>query len=68
MMKNKKNNFSFHGIRQRNMVFIAGFEPVFIDHYKNSSEFDLDKLRKEIKNLKNILVLYITYYNVNSSQ
>ena len=51
------------------MVLIAGFEPIFIDHYKNSSQIDLEKLKEEIKKSKNdIGAVLLTHYNVNNSE
>ena len=28
------------------MVLLSGFKPVFIDHYKNSSQIDIIKFKK----------------------
>ena len=31
-----------------NMVLLSGFEPIFIDHYKYSSQLDINELKKKI--------------------
>jgi dTDP-4-amino-4,6-dideoxygalactose transaminase len=51
------------------MVLLSGFEPIFIDHYKNSPEIDLKCLKKNIDNYGNrIGAVLLTHYNVNNSK
>tara|TARA_B110000037_G_scaffold208647_1_gene256951 strand:- start:1139 stop:2371 length:1233 start_codon:yes stop_codon:yes gene_type:complete len=70
---NKKKNkiilSSFTVFDMINMVLLSGFEPIFIDHYKNSSQVDIGQLREKINKHKNeIGAVLLTHYNVNNSE
>lgn len=67
--KNKILLSSFTVFDMINMVLLSGFEPIFIDHYKNSPEIDLKCLKKNIDNYGNrIGAVLLTHYNVNNSK
>ena len=67
-LKNKILLSSFTVFDMINMVLLSGFKPVFIDHYKNSSQIDIIKFKKKILELANeIGAVMITHYNVNNS-
>ncbi len=52
-----------------NMVLLSGFEPVFVDHYKNSSQIDIGQLKEKLNNFENkIGAVLLTHYNVNNSE
>ena len=50
--KNKIILSSFTVFDMINMVLLAGFKPIFIDHYKDSSQIDIHELKKIYINLK----------------
>ena len=51
-----------------NMILISGFEPIFIDHYKNSSQINIDKLIKKLDEFNDeVGAVLLTHYNVNNS-
>ena len=49
-----------------NMILLSGFEPIFVDHYKNSSQINLDQLKKTIELNDDIGAVLLTHYNVNN--
>ena len=51
-----------------NMILLSGFKPIFIDHYKNSSQIDFDHLKKIIELNNDIGAVLLTHYNVNNSE
>lgn len=73
LINNKKKNkiilSSFTVFDMINMILLSGFEPIFIDHYKNSSKIDIDQLKKKIEKSNNeVGALLLTHYNVNNSE
>ena len=71
--KNKVRNkiilSSFTVFDMINMVLLSGFEPIFVDHYANSSQIDIEKLKKKVEKFKNeIGAILLTHYNVNNSE
>ncbi len=67
--KNKIILSSFTVFDLINMVLLSGFEPIFVDHYKNSSQVDIEKLKGIINQSKEkIGAVLITHYNVNNSE
>ncbi len=69
--KNKKKIIlsSFTVFDMVNMVLLSGFEPVFVDHYKNSSQIDLIQLKEKLNNFDNkVGAVLLTHYNVNNSE
>ncbi len=66
--KNKIILSSFTVFDIVNMILLSGFEPIFIDHYKNSSQIDVKKLKETlVENNKEIGAILLTHYNVNNS-
>lgn len=73
LINNKKKNkiilSSFTVFDMINMILLSGFEPIFIDHYKNSSKIDIDQLKKKLEKSNNeVGALLLTHYNVNNSE
>ena len=67
--KNKIILSSFTVFDMINMVLLSGFEPIFIDHYKNSSQIDIDQLKRKINEFGDkIGAVLLTHYNVNNSE
>ncbi len=66
--KNKVILSSFTVFDILNMILLSGFEPIFIDHYKNSSQIDFDQLKKTIELNDDIGAVLLTHYNVNNSE
>ena len=51
------------------MITLTGFEPIFIDHYKDSSQIDINQLQKKINKFNDeIGAVLLTHYNVNNSE
>ena len=72
-IKNKKKNkiilSSFTVFDMINMILLSGFEPIFIDHYKNSSQIDIEQLKKKLEESNNeVGAVLLTHYNVNNSE
>ena len=66
--KNKIILSSFTVFDMINMILISGFEPIFIDHYKNSSQINIHHFKKKIDELNDeIGAVLLTHYNVNNS-
>ena len=66
--KNKIILSSFTVFDMINMILISGFEPIFIDHYKNSSQINIHQFKKKIDELNDeIGAVLLTHYNVNNS-
>lgn len=70
---NKKKNkiilSSFTVFDIINMVLLSGFNPIFVDHYKNSSQIDINDLKEKlIRNKDQVGALLLTHYNVNNSE
>ena len=70
---NKKKNkiilSSFTVFDMINMVLLAGFEPIFIDHYKNSSQININQLKEKINEFNDeVGAVLLTHYNVNNSE
>ena len=52
-----------------NMVLLSGFEPIFVDHYKNSSQINIDQLKEKINEFNDeVGAVLLTHYNVNNSE
>jgi len=67
--KNKIILSSFTVFDMINMVLLAGFKPIFIDHYKDSSQIDIPWIKKNIYQFKDeIGAVLLTHYNVNNSE
>ena len=67
--KNKIILSSFTVFDMINMVLLSGFKPIFIDHYKNSSQINTNELKEKIKKHKDeIGAVLLTHYNVNNSE
>ncbi len=71
--KNKVRNkiilSSFTVFDMINMVLLSGFEPIFVDHYADSSQIDIEELKKKVGKFKNeIGAILLTHYNVNNSE
>ncbi len=66
--KNKVILSSFTVFDMLNMILLSGFEPIFVDHYKNSSQINLDQLKKTIELNDDIGAVLLTHYNVNNSE
>lgn len=67
--KNKVILSSFTVFDMLNMVLLSGFEPIFIDHYKNSSEMNIEQLKVKLNQFKNeVGAVLLTHYNVNNSK
>ena len=67
--KNKIILSSFTVFDMINMILLSGFEPIFIDHYKNSSQIDIDQLKRKINEFGDkIGAVLLTHYNVNNSE
>ena len=67
--KNKIILSSFTVFDMINMILLSGFEPIFIDHYKNSSQINIHQLKKKINKLNNeIGAVLLTHYNINNSE
>lgn len=66
--KNKIILSSFTVFDMINMILISGFEPIFIDHYKNSSQINIDHLKKKLEEFNDeVGAVLLTHYNVNNS-
>ena len=66
--KNKIILSSFTVFDMINMVLLSGFEPIFIDHYKNSSQINIDQLKEKINEFNDeVGAVLLTHYNVNNS-
>ena len=66
--KNKIILSSFTVFDMINMILISGFEPIFIDHYNNSSQINIHHFKKKIDELNDeIGAVLLTHYNVNNS-
>ena len=67
--KNKIILSSFTVFDMINMVLLSGFEPIFIDHYKNSSQINIDQLKEKINEFNGkVGAVLLTHYNVNNSE
>ena len=67
--KNKIILSSFTVFDMINMVLLSGFEPIFIDHYKNSSQINIDQLKEKINEFNDeVGAVLLTHYNVNNSE
>ena len=66
--KNKIILSSFTVFDMINMILLSGFKPIFVDHYKNSSQIDFDHLKKIIELNNDIGAVLLTHYNVNNSE
>jgi len=66
--KNKIILSSFTVFDMINMILLSGFKPIFVDHYKNSSQIDFDQLKKIIELNDDIGAVLLTHYNVNNSE
>ena len=66
--RNKIILSSFTVFDMINMILLSGFKPIFIDHYKNSSQIDFDHLKKIIELNNDIGAVLLTHYNVNNSE
>ena len=67
--KNKIILSSFTVFDMINMVLLSGFEPIFIDHYKNSSQINIDQLKEKINECNDeVGAVLLTHYNVNNSE
>ena len=66
--KNKVILSSFTVFDMLNMILLSGFEPIFVDHYKNSSQIDFNHLKKTIELNDDIGAVLLTHYNVNNSE
>ena len=67
--KNKIILSSFTVFDMINMVLLAGFEPIFIDHYKNSSQININQLKEKINEFNDeVGAVLLTHYNVNNSE
>ena len=67
--KNKIILSSFTVFDMINMILLSGFEPIFIDHYKNSSQIDIVQLKKKISKFnEEIGAVLLTHYDVNNSE
>ena len=67
--KNKIILSSFTVFDMINMITLTGFEPIFIDHYKDSSQIDINQLQKKINKFNDeIGAVLLTHYNVNNSE
>ncbi len=67
--KNKIILSSFTVFDMINMVLLSGFEPIFIDHYNNSSQLNIEKLKEKIiESGDEIGAILLTHYNVNNSE
>ena len=67
--KNKIILSSFTVFDMINMVLLSGFEPIFIDHYKNSSQINIDQLKEKINEYNDeVGAVLLTHYNVNNSE
>jgi len=66
--RNKIILSSFTVFDMINMILLSGFKPIFVDHYKNSSQIDLDQLKKIIELNNDIGAVLLTHYNVNNSE
>ena len=69
---NKKKNkillSSFTVFDMVNMVLLSGFKPIFIDHKNNSSQIDIEQLKKKINEFNGqIGALLLVHYNVNNN-
>ena len=68
-IKNKIILSSFTVFDMINMVLLSGFEPIFIDHYKNSSQINIDQLKEKINEFNDeVGAVLLTHYNVNNSE
>ena len=67
--KNKIILSSFTVFDMINMILLSGFEPIFIDHYKNSSQINIDQLKEKINEFNDeVGAVLLTHYNVNNSE
>ena len=66
--RNKIILSSFTVFDMINMILLSGFKPIFVDHYKNSSQIDFDQLKKIIELNNDIGAVLLTHYNVNNSE
>ena len=66
--RNKIILSSFTVFDMINMILLSGFKPIFVDHYKNSSQIDFDQLKKIIELNDDIGAVLLTHYNVNNSE
>ena len=68
-IKNKIILSSFTVFDMINMVLLSGFEPIFIDHYKNSSQINIDQLKEKLNKFNDeVVAVLLTHYNVNNSE
>ena len=52
-----------------NMILLSGFEPIFVDHYKDSPQIDINQLQKKFNKFNDeIGAVLLTHYNVNNSE
>jgi dTDP-4-amino-4,6-dideoxygalactose transaminase len=66
--KNKILLSSFTVFDMINMILLSGFEPIFVDHYKNSSQIDIKQLKKIVEKYDHeIGAVLLTHFNVNNS-
>ena len=67
--KNKIILSSFTVFDMINMILLSGFEPIFIDHYKDSSQIDIEQLKEKLNKFNDeIGAVLLTHYNVNNSE
>ena len=67
--KNKIILSSFTVFDIINMILLSGFEPVFVEHYKDSSQIDIGKLQEKLNEFNDeIGAVLLTHYNVNNSE
>ena len=67
--KNKIILSSFTVFDIINMILLSGFEPVFVEHYKDSSQIDIRKLQEKLNEFNDeIGAVLLTHYNVNNSE
>ena len=67
--KNKIILSSFTVFDMVNMVLLSGFEPIFVEHYKDSSQIDIRKLKEKLNEFNDkVGAVLLTHYNVNNSE